>query len=67
MCLKECSRQAEMLTSVSPCIWDNFLGALVGYNRRFAFGGDTPADLRSDLAAGREREMPEVWRCKLQR
>ena len=32
----------------------------MGYNRRFAFGGDTAADLRSDLAAGREREMPEA-------
>jgi hypothetical protein len=36
--------------------WDNFLGALVGYNRRFAYGGDSPAD----LAAGVEREMPEA-------
>jgi hypothetical protein len=24
--------------------WDNFLGAIVGYNRRFAFGGDSPED-----------------------
>ena len=36
--------------------WDNFLGALVGYNRRFAYGGESPAD----VAAGIEREMPEA-------
>ena len=36
--------------------WDNFLGALAGYNRRFAYGGDSPAD----VAANVEREMPEA-------
>ena len=45
--------------------WDHFLGALVGYNRRFAYGGDAqgPGDDRGFGAQGpgnRDREMPEA-------
>ena len=28
--------------------WDSFVGALVGYNRRFQFGGDTPQELEEN-------------------
>ena len=54
--------------------WDSFVGALVGYNRRFRFGGDTPRELEENeygsrgnvgpnpyaAAFSREREMPEA-------
>ena len=34
--------------------WDSFVGALVGYNRRFRFGGDTPRELEeNERSAGR--------------
>ena len=31
--------------------WDSFVGALVGYNRRFRFGGDTPRELEGERSA----------------
>lgn len=35
--------------------WDSFVGALVGYNRRFRFGGDTPRELEeNERSAGVE-------------
>ena len=34
--------------------WDSFISALVGYNRRFQFGGDTPQELEENERRARE-------------
>ena len=34
--------------------WDSFVGALVGYNRRFQFGGDTPQELEENERSAAE-------------